>query len=177
MIELLIVVVIIGILASVALPSFIAAQDRARNVKAVSMIAVVRQALENYGADKNGNFPSNPNFVTAAGLGANNYLPGNQLPVAPWSKTPQANRIEPLIAPAVYAEYVTNSTWVPPKAGDLLVPATAGTAVAQPSMISHFGAIASDCDNAGDPTIYVINVVGKRNGRCMLAGYKSNNGP
>jgi prepilin-type N-terminal cleavage/methylation domain-containing protein len=68
LIELLIVVVIIGILASVALPSFIAAQDRARNVKAVSMIAVVRQALENYGADKNGNFPSNPNFVTAAGL-------------------------------------------------------------------------------------------------------------
>ncbi|MFN3431640.1 MAG: type II secretion system protein, partial [Candidatus Sericytochromatia bacterium] len=63
LIELLVVVVIIGILASVALPSLVGAQDKARNAKAASGLNVVRMALETYASENNSQFPPNEDFA------------------------------------------------------------------------------------------------------------------
>lgn len=108
LIELLVVVVIIGILASVALPSFVGAQDKARNSAVQGNLNTVKLALETYATDNNGQYP-NPGagFVTAyaggggakggkgpgetgTGLGGLEfYLPSGILPKSPWAKEGQ----------------------------------------------------------------------------------------
>lgn len=174
LIELLIVVVIIGILASVALPSLVGAQDKARNAKASSGLNAVRVALETYGAENNGQFPPNADFGTAAGLGQ--HLPGGKLPVSPWGTVAQTARIMGAIQPLWLMEDFDDPARNRPQAGAPFVPATAGSVAAQPSLQTHFGAFASDCDNAGDRTRYVVHVVGKKGKNCVIAGSITNFG-
>jgi len=75
LIELLVVVVIIGILASVALPSFVGAQDKARNAGVQANINTIRMGLEQYATDNNGSYPATGSFAQTAGLLTNNYIP------------------------------------------------------------------------------------------------------
>lgn len=58
LIELLVVVVIIGILASVATPGFAAALERARNTAVSSNVKAIQMALEQFGSDGGGSYPS-----------------------------------------------------------------------------------------------------------------------
>lgn len=84
LIELLVVVVIIGILATVALPNLLGAQDKAKNSGVQANGHNVQVALERYGVDTMGKFPT-----TAEGLEQimkDNYLNGNQYPPTPWGK-------------------------------------------------------------------------------------------
>lgn len=168
LIELLVVVVIIGILASVAMPSFVGAQDRARNAKAVSSLNTIRIGLESYAAENKGMFPDNADFVTATGLLP--HLPGNKLPLSPWSKAPQTTRIMGSIPPVYLAEDFSNNDRYRPKPGSPFVPATAGSVGNPPSLQTHFGAFASDCDDAGDRTRYIVHVIGKKGKNCVVAG-------
>ncbi|ETW99253.1 MAG: hypothetical protein ETSY1_15740, partial [Candidatus Entotheonella factor] len=55
LIELMIVVAIIGILASIAVPNFIAYRNKSRVASAASTIASVRAAMAGYAAESNGN--------------------------------------------------------------------------------------------------------------------------
>jgi type II secretion system protein G len=174
LIELLVVVVIIGILASVAMPSFVGAQDRARNAKAVSSLNIIRIGLESYAAENKGNFPDNADFVTATGLLA--HLPGNKLPLSPWSSLPQTTRIMGSIPPVYLAEDFSDNTRARPKPGSPFVPATAGSVGSPPSLQTHFGAFASDCDDAGDRTRYIVHVIGKKGKNCVVAGSVNNFG-
>lgn len=172
LIELLVVVTIIGILASIALPSFVGAQDRARNVKAVGGLSGVRLALEQYATDHNNNLPTNANWASNKapdGLQQGNYLPGNHLPLSPWSSEPQTTRLTHDLAPLPNTEMFEDGAALPPP-GSRFVPPLKGTVVAKPSNFNHFGAIASDCEGDVGPTTYVLSVIGKRNGEAIIAG-------
>jgi type IV pilus assembly protein PilA len=54
LIELLVVMIIVGILASIALPSFLSQTFRARNTEAQSYVSTLLQAQQLYRADNNG---------------------------------------------------------------------------------------------------------------------------
>lgn len=172
LIELLVVVTIIGILASIALPSFVSAQDRARNVKAVGGLSGVRQALELYATDHNNLLPTNAQWASNAapnGLQQGGYLAGNRLPLSPWAAAPQTVRIEPILNPLLYTEDVEAGQSLPPP-GARFSPALKGIVRSPPSIIAHFGAITSDCEGDVGPTTYVLSVIGKRNNEAIIAG-------
>jgi type II secretion system protein G len=88
LIELLVVVVIIGILASVALPSFVGAQDKARNASVQSNARTVQIALEAYATENKGAYPpvAAGAWATAKFTGAGStYFPGGKMPRSPWA--------------------------------------------------------------------------------------------
>lgn len=105
LIELLVVVVIIGILASIALPSFVGAQDKARNSNMISMTRSVFLGVEQWRNDHNGNVPANlvgdnSDLSPAASTGnagnfSTKYMLGGYLPKTPWAKTNQGVNISP----------------------------------------------------------------------------------
>lgn len=62
LIELMIVVAIIGILAAIAVPNFIAYRNKSRVASAIATMEGVRAAMANYAADSTGN-----HFLSAMG--------------------------------------------------------------------------------------------------------------
>lgn len=85
LIEMTLVVSILGLLASIAVPRYIAAEDRARDTQMAASMRTIEIALENYHTDQH-RYPTtivDPSFL------AGNYLPNNHLPTAPWCKHPQ----------------------------------------------------------------------------------------
>ena len=56
LVELMIVVVIIGILAAIAIPNFIAMQDRAKEGSTKANMHTVQLAAEDYGVQNNGTY-------------------------------------------------------------------------------------------------------------------------
>jgi prepilin-type N-terminal cleavage/methylation domain-containing protein len=73
LIELLIVIAIIAILASVALPAFIGVQERAKQTKDLSNGKQIALALRQFALDNNGSFPQNgpaATYATGAPLGS-----------------------------------------------------------------------------------------------------------
>ena len=65
LIELMIVVAIIGILAAIAVPNFIAYRNKARVASAVGSSGSIRGVLASYAADSNGNlFPLNADITS-----------------------------------------------------------------------------------------------------------------
>jgi prepilin-type N-terminal cleavage/methylation domain-containing protein len=95
LIELLVVVVIIGILASVALPSFVGAQDKARNASVQSNARTVQMALEEYSTEHNGAYPSTTWTSSLTGSGVT-YLPGGYCPRSPWAVAGATGQAEPV---------------------------------------------------------------------------------
>ena len=86
LIELLVVVVIIGILASVAIPNFSGAQDKAKNSGVQANAHTVQLAIEQYGVDKAGLYPAKLN--DNATLPAGPKIVGNSAYLANYPKTP-----------------------------------------------------------------------------------------
>ncbi|MFN3430399.1 MAG: type IV pilin protein [Candidatus Sericytochromatia bacterium] len=84
LIELLVVVVIIGILASVALPSFVGAQDKARNASVQANARTVQMALEEFSTENNGAYPATEDWEAAKFTKGGSYLPGAMMPKSPW---------------------------------------------------------------------------------------------
>ena len=80
LIELMIVVVIIGILAAIAIPNFIAMQDRAREGSTKANMHSFQLAIEDFAVKSSGTYPVATN--NAAVLG---NMPGGVYPVNPFS--------------------------------------------------------------------------------------------
>ncbi|WP_336511933.1 type II secretion system major pseudopilin GspG [Sphingomonas arenae] len=93
LVELMVVIVIIGLLATVVLINVLPSQDRAMVTKAKADIATLSQAMEMYRLD-NLSYPSGGDGLQAlvsapAGAPAANYRPGGyvkNLPDDPWGR-------------------------------------------------------------------------------------------
>jgi general secretion pathway protein G len=97
LVELMVVIVIIGLLATVVAINVLPSQDRAMVTKARADIATLEQAIETYRLD-NLDFPDNLQALVAAppGLtGPDRYRPGGyvrRLPQDPWGQPYQYRR-------------------------------------------------------------------------------------
>jgi prepilin-type N-terminal cleavage/methylation domain-containing protein len=82
LIELMIVVVIIGILAAIAIPNFISMQDRAKEGSVKANMHTLQLAVEDFAVQTNGVYPTTgadttPNGNTVVALCANGVYPNN----------------------------------------------------------------------------------------------------
>jgi prepilin-type N-terminal cleavage/methylation domain-containing protein len=73
LIELMIVVVIIGILAAIAIPNFIAMQDRAKEGSTKANMHTVQLASEDYGVKNNGTYADDSASLTLPANFANPF--------------------------------------------------------------------------------------------------------
>ena len=97
LVELMVVIVIIGLLATVVAINVLPSQDRAMTTKARADIATLEQAIETYRLD-NLDFPADLQSLVAAPAGLPNperYRPGGyirRLPDDPWGQPYQYRR-------------------------------------------------------------------------------------
>ncbi|MBX9802430.1 MAG: type II secretion system major pseudopilin GspG [Caulobacteraceae bacterium] len=97
LVELMVVIVIIGLLATVVAINVLPSQDRAMTTKARADIATLEQAIETYRLD-NLDFPADLQALVAAPAGLSNperYRPGGyirRLPEDPWGHPYQYRR-------------------------------------------------------------------------------------
>ncbi len=142
LIELLVVVVIIGILASVAVPNFMGAQDKAKNSGVQANGHNVQMSLEQYAVDNSGSYPADLGSVIGAATG---YM--SAYPKTPWN-TQQAGHVTATMSVALNQ----------PTAGN-------GSAVT-PTTWTHYGSvhfIRSGTANEG----YDISAAGKRGDKAL----------
>ena len=77
LVEIMIVVAIIGLMATMALPTFAQARNRAQGVRLAEDLRVFGDAFVLY-AIENGNYPADSHLVLPAGAGMEDYLNENQ---------------------------------------------------------------------------------------------------
>jgi prepilin-type N-terminal cleavage/methylation domain-containing protein len=82
LIELLIVVVIIGILAAIAIPKFAATKDKAYIATMKSDLRNLATYEEQYAADNNGSYFSNPSMTMKTPDVTSGFTPSNNVTVA-----------------------------------------------------------------------------------------------
>lgn len=99
LIEVLVVVAIVGILASIAIPNFVRYQLRARTSEAVTNIAAIALSQKTYFAE-NGNYVTSPAPVPAA-------IPGNTR--APWTGSSAFSELGWEPEGAVYFQYLMSA--------------------------------------------------------------------
>ncbi len=88
LIELMIVVVIIGILAGIALPNFYALVGRAREASTKKNMHLLQTATEDFAAVSGGRYPASAAAVSDDGLTLQQHVPSQVWPDNPFTQTP-----------------------------------------------------------------------------------------
>jgi type II secretion system protein G len=163
LIELLVVVVIIGILASVAVPNFMGAQDKAKNAGVQSNSHNVQMALEQYAVDKAGVYPANETNLLTEVIQDAGYMAAGGFPKTPWGG-------QQAVGIANGATYVgTYAT--------LVGTATLGAGAGPPAVIAqtNYGAIAYNVPSGtGVSDRYNLVGTGKKGVNATIAVYLKN---
>ncbi|MBB6429034.1 prepilin-type N-terminal cleavage/methylation domain-containing protein [Algisphaera agarilytica] len=89
LVELIIVVVIVGLLAAIAIPRFSRGASAASENATLADLAVLRQALDMYAAEHNGNYPGGMGLVNSLTLysnaaGSTSEAPSELYPFGPY---------------------------------------------------------------------------------------------
>ncbi len=85
LIELMIVVVIIGILAAIAIPNFISMQDRAKEASVKANMHTVQLAFEDFAVQCDGVYPALATDTTPGGQTVRDMCPGSLYPDNPFT--------------------------------------------------------------------------------------------
>lgn len=88
LIELMIVVVVIGILAAIAIPKFVAMQDRAREGVVKSNMHTIQMSVEDFGLLNDGRYPTSSSATVPDGRTLAQVCPTGVFPKNPYTKTP-----------------------------------------------------------------------------------------
>ncbi len=161
LIELLVVVVIIGILASVAVPNFMGAQDKAKNSGVQANTHNVQMALEQYAVDNAGVYPADSAALKTGVIDDKGYMAGGVFPKTPWGSQ-QAAGIPMTVLIATVADG-SASVAVGKSIG-------AGTNPVAPTTELHYGAISYMIPtSATAKERYCLAGSGKRNNDASLA--------
>ena len=100
LIELLVVVVILGLLASVALPNLAGIIDNAKNVGVYANVHAIRTALEQYRIENDNTYPDS----LAPLMTGTAYFKTDSLPVTPWNQVQPDSAILDIPAPLMDAQ-------------------------------------------------------------------------
>lgn len=87
LIELMIVVVIIGILAAIAIPNFNSLVGRAREASTKKNMHLLQTATEDFAAVSSGRYPDNSSDVSDDGKTLQQHVPGQVFPENPFTQT------------------------------------------------------------------------------------------
>ncbi|MEB3298620.1 MAG: type II secretion system protein [Candidatus Sericytochromatia bacterium] len=155
LIELLVVVVIIGILASVAVPNFMGAQDKAKNAGVQANAHSVQMALEQYSVDNAGVYPANADFYGNV-VQKVEYMASGNYPKTPWNTQQGANVAPPDAAKRPVGQVI------------------GGGSNAAPSAATHYGAICYEVGGTASDT-YVITASGKKADNAVSVSFLKNN--
>ncbi len=90
LIELMIVVVVIGILASIAIPNFLGIKSRAQEASVRKNAHVVRLAAEDFAVQNNGVYPATTGSALPTGETLIDLLPNGLLLTNPFSNVPDS---------------------------------------------------------------------------------------
>ncbi len=88
LIELMIVVVVIGILAAIAIPNFASLERRAQESSVKSNMHTVQMVMEDYSVQNNGQYPTTAASALPDGRTLQALCPGGQFPTNPFTKLP-----------------------------------------------------------------------------------------
>ena len=85
LVELMIVIVIIGILAAIAIPNFITLRHRAQEGRIKSNMHAVQLVMEDFSVQNDGNYPTSSSSTVPDGSTLPELCPGGHYPINPFT--------------------------------------------------------------------------------------------
>lgn len=197
LLEILVVVILVGILASVSFQSFGNARDRSANAKMDGNVHQIQQALLVFESDTERfphfvAYPATPDgtkiYLTTPG-GNTHYLPGDKLPSVPWTENWQNNNVNQTMSdlPGTdktagfyrVADLNTNGNTgslpaAPTPLGSGVMPAQPGSGgpAGATFMPTTYGCILYDVNAAR--SLYTLHAVGKNRGNAVVVAVVTN---